>query len=84
MKRFEGTYTDTFREGEELFLHVVARDSSLAMTESWRNIEMQFLPIGNRDFYNEELKFQIEFRTNINGEPTELVAFGRDVWKKVK
>lgn len=83
-KRFEGTYTDTFREGEELFLHVVARDSSLAMTESWRNVEMQFLPIGDKDFYNAELKFQMEFRTNSNGEPTELVAFGQDVWKKVK
>lgn len=83
LKRFEGTYTDTFRDDEELFLHVVAQENSLAVTESWRKVEMQFLPVGNKDFYNRGLKFQIEFRTNTEGEPTELVAFGSDVWKRV-
>lgn len=83
LKRFEGTYTDTFRDDEELFLHVVAQENALVVTESWRNVEMQFLPIGNKDFYNSGLKFQIEFRTDDQGVPIELVAFGNDVWKRV-
>lgn len=84
LKHFEGTYSHSFRAGEDVFLHVVAREDALAVTESWRKVEMKFVPVGQKDFYNSADKFPIEFRTNGDGEVFELVAFGADVWKKVK
>ena len=84
LKPFEGRYTAQFRAGEDLFLDIVAKEDFLSVTESWRKVEMTFRPVGKNEFYNSREKFSLQFRTNSNGAPFELVAFGRDVWKKVE
>lgn len=81
LKRFEGKYTGNF-SGRDLFLDIVAKENFLAVTESWRNQEMQFLPIGEREFYTFREKFSLRFRANTKGEVVDLVAWEHDVWKK--
>lgn len=84
LKQFEGKYTHRFREGEDLFLDIAAKDGFLAVTESWRNVEMKFDPVGGKDFYTFREKFLLEFHTDARGKAVEVVAFGRDVWKRVE
>lgn len=82
LRRFEGKYTGNF-SGQDLFLDVVAKDDFLAVTESWRNRQMEFLPVGEKEFYTFREKFSLQFRTDVKGKVVDLVAWGRDVWKKV-
>lgn len=84
LKQFEGKYSHEFREGEESFLHVVANDDHLSVTESWRNIPMKFSPVSERDFYCFGERFPIHFRKNTKGEVIELIAFDDDIWTKIE
>lgn len=84
LKQYEGKYSHEFREGEISFLQVVAKDGHLSVTESWRNLEMTFSPVSERDFYCFSEKFPIHFRKNTSGEVIELIAFDDDIWTKVE
>ena len=84
LQGFAGTYEHSFRKGETVQLHIVANSSGLTVTESWRNVPMDFLPVGENDFYNNADRFPIEFHKDNDGDVFELVAFGQDVWKKVE
>lgn len=83
LRKYEGRFSHQFPEGES-FLNVVAKENLLGITESWRNIEMQFRPIGDRNFYSFEEKFSMRFNLNDDGEVVEFVAFENDVWTKIE
>ena len=84
LKLFEGRYKHQFEKGVDSFLDVVAEDNLLMVKESWSAFPMKFSPIDSSEFYCFQKDFPMTFKTDKDGEVSELVAFNTDVWKKVR
>ena len=84
LKALEGKYTMQNDHGEEHFLLIRATDKGLILTQGWDNQESPFVAISDVDFYCKERQFPLQFTRDKDGNATQVLAFKRDLWKKVK
>lgn len=84
LKQFEGRFMHQFQNGEDSFLDVVANENLLFIKESWSDHAMKFSPTSDTEFYSFQNKFPVKFNKNREGEIFQLIAFGTDVWTKIK
>lgn len=83
LKPFEGVYR-LEREGER-FLQFYVKDNNLILKQVWDGTEIPFHPETIEDFYTEKIPiFTLHFTKDQAGNVTQVLAFGRDLWVKIK
>jgi len=83
LKALEGRYTVQNNRGEEIFLQIRATDKGLMLKQEWDGQEIPFVAISDVDFYCKERQFPLKFTRDKAGNATQVLAFKRDLWKKV-
>jgi hypothetical protein len=79
---FEGYYRlDT---DSNLYLQITEKNNKLVLKELWDNREITFDQKSELSFYNDEHSFPLSFSKDAKGVITQLLAFDRDTWIKVK
>lgn len=81
LKRFEGKYK--FTKNDE-FLQIIATATGLKLKQLWDNREIDFVAISDVDFLNRQLPFPLKFTKDGSGHVTQVLAFNRDLWERVK
>jgi hypothetical protein len=83
LKALEGKYTMQNDDGEA-FILIRATDKGLILKQGWDNHESPFVAASDVDFYCKERQFWLNFTKDKDGNATQVLAFKRDLWKKVK
>lgn len=84
LKALEGKYTMQTDRADEAFLLIRATDKGIILKQGWDNQEISFVATSDVDFYCKERQFPLTFTRDKDGNATQVLAFKRDLWKKVK
>jgi hypothetical protein len=79
---FEGYYH--LDKDPNLYLQIMLKNDKLVLKQLWDNREIPFEQKSALYFYNEQESFPLTFSKDAKGEITQLLAFERDTWIKVK
>lgn len=79
---FEGYYR--LETDSNLYLQILVKNNKLVLKQLWDEKEIPFEQKSALAFYNDEKSFPLSFSKNAKGEVTQLLAFERDTWIKVK
>jgi len=79
---FEGYYQ--FDKDQNRYLQIMVKNNKLVLKQLWDQREITFEEKSDLYFYNEELSFPLTFSKDASGEVTQVIAFERDTWIKVK
>jgi hypothetical protein len=83
LKVFEGLYELHGENGR--FIQFKEKDNTLVLRQYWDGREIPFVPdSADHFFWKEQRLFTLKFNKDANGNPIQVVAFGRDYWDKVK
>jgi hypothetical protein len=83
LKPYEGVY-GLDREGER-FLQFFVKDNNLILKQVWDGMAIPFHPENTEDFFTEKMPiFTLHFTKDQGGNVTQVLAFGRDLWVKMK
>ncbi|MGZ3819883.1 MAG: hypothetical protein ACXVB6_04795 [Mucilaginibacter sp.] len=83
LKALEGKFEMKGDDGDE-FLQITATNDHLILKQLWDQREISFSPVSEVDFFNDEQTFPLTFTKGSDGLATEVLAFKKDVWVKVK
>jgi hypothetical protein len=81
LSAFAGKYQ--FTDNKMTFLQISTQDSGLLLKQLWDNQQISFKRTGALTFYNDERSFPLAFTKDSLGRVTQVLAFDRDLWKKV-
>jgi hypothetical protein len=81
LSAFAGKYQ--FADNKMAFLQISAKDSGLLLKQLWDNQEIAFKRTGGQTFYNDGRSFPLVFTKDSLGKITQVLAFDRDLWKRV-
>jgi len=81
-KKFEGYYQLT--NDTSVYLQITSQDDHLILHQLWDGREIGFDRKSELEFYNDENSFPLKFSSDQDGTITQVLAFDRDLWKKVK
>jgi len=84
LKALEGKYTFQFEQGKDAFIQIRATDTGLILKQMWDGKEFPFMAVSDLDFYCGAALFPLKFTKDKNGTATQVLAFNRDLWNKVK
>lgn len=84
LKALEGKYTMQTESGDQAFLMIRATDKGLVLKQGWDNQESAFVATSDVDFYCKERAFSLKFTKDKDGNATQVLAFKKDLWKRVK
>jgi hypothetical protein len=79
LKAYEGYY-----KMGDAYIHISAVLNSLVLQQMWDDKEIAFAPRTALEFVNDDGNFPLKFTKDKNGNATQVLAFKRDLWKKVK
>ena len=82
LKAFEGYYQ--LDKDKDRYLQILVKDNKLVLKQLWDQREIPFEQKSALYFYNDQLSFPLSFSKDANGEITQVLAFERDTWVKVK
>jgi hypothetical protein len=82
LTEFEGYYHAD--NDPNLFLQIMVINNKLVLKQLWDDREITFEQKSALYFYNDQHSFPLTFSKGANGEITQLLAFERDTWIKVK
>jgi hypothetical protein len=83
LKPFEGLYE--LQDHDDRFIQFYEKDNKLVLKQHWDGGETRFVPQTELDFFSKETPlFSLTFTKNKDGIITEVLAFKRDRWIKVK
>jgi uncharacterized protein YjhX (UPF0386 family) len=82
LTEFEGYYHAD--NDPNLFLQIMVKNNKLVLKQLWDDREIVFEQKSALYFYNDEHSFPLTFSKGANGEITQVLAFERDTWIKVK
>ncbi|HMG92470.1 MAG TPA: serine hydrolase domain-containing protein [Chryseolinea sp.] len=81
-KSLDGRYE---LEGDKnMQLQFTSGDDKLTLKQLWDGREVTFEAESEVEFFCRDSVFPLKFTKNTQGESTQVLAFGRDVWVKVK
>ncbi|MEJ7646191.1 MAG: serine hydrolase domain-containing protein [Chryseolinea sp.] len=81
-KSLDGLYE---REGDKnVHLQFTSRGDKLILRQDWDGREITFEAESDVEFFCRDFPFPLKFTRNAEGKATKVLAFGRDVWIKVK
>jgi len=79
---FEGYYQSD--KNKNIYLQIMVKNNQLILKQLWDDQEIPFEQKSALYFYNEQRSFPLTFSKNANGDITQVLAFERDTWIKVK
>jgi len=82
LKKFEGYYQ--FTNDTTTYLQITSQGSNLTLHQLWDGKEIGFERKSELEFFNEEYSFPLKFSSDQSGIITQVLAFDRDLWNKVK
>ena len=82
LTEFEGYYQ--FDKDKDRYLQILVKDNKLVLKQLWDQREIVFEQKSALYFYNDQQSFPLTFSKDANGEITQVLAFERDTWIKVK
>ncbi len=82
LKAFEGYYQ--FQNDKDVFLQITVKGNNLTLKQLWDGQEIVFVQKSELEFFNEEKSFPLKFSKDKDGTITQVLAFDRDLWNKVK
>jgi hypothetical protein len=83
LKAFEGKYK--MKGGDEDdFLQITTKGNDLILKQLWDGQEIAFVPESALEFFCKDRSFPLKFSKGEDGSITQVLAFNRDVWLKVK
>ncbi|HEV8507028.1 MAG TPA: hypothetical protein VGQ53_16570 [Chitinophagaceae bacterium] len=82
LKKFEGYYQ--FTDDTTTYLQITSQGNNLTLHQLWDDKEIRFERKSELEFFNQEYSFPLKFSSDQNGNVTQVVAFDRDLWNKVK
>ena len=82
VKEFEGYYQFTNDTGR--YLQITAQGKNLILHQLWDGREISFERKSDLEFFNTKSSFPLKFSQDQNGTITQVLAFDRDLWNKVK
>jgi len=82
LKKFEGYYQ--FTNDTATYLHITSKGNNLILHQLWDGKEINFERKSEFEFFNGENSFPLKFSSDQNGSITQVLAFDRDLWNKVK
>lgn len=83
LKAFEGKYK--MNDGnEDAFLQITSNGKNLILKQLWDGQEIFFVPESPLDFFCKDRLFPLKFTKGEDGAVTQVLAFNKDVWVKVK
>jgi hypothetical protein len=80
---FEGEYKMQGGDADDI-LQISYKGDNLILKQLWDGQEISFKPESSLDFYCQDKLFPLKFSKDKNGKVTQVLAFNRDVWIKVK
>ncbi len=81
LKAFEGKYQQAAHPGH--FFEITAREGGLVMRETGKGIDMKLVPENELEFFSKSQPLSLRFTKDGNGNVTQMLVSGRDVWTKV-
>ncbi len=81
LKTLEGKYQA--KDGDN-FLQITATNDHIILKQLWDEKEVNFLPVSEVDFVNDDQTFPLKFTKGSDGLATQVLAFNQDMWVKVK
>ena len=82
LKKFEGYYQ--FINDTNSYLQITPQGNNLILHQLWDGKEIIFERKSDLEFFNGEFSFPLKFSSDQNGTITQVLAFDRDTWNKVK
>jgi len=82
LKKFEGYYQ--FTNDTSTYLQITSQGNNLILHQLWDGKEISFEHKSELEFFNDEYSFPLKFSSDQNGIITQVTAFDRDLWNKVK
>ncbi len=82
LKAFEGKYK--MRGDEDDSLQITAKGNGLILKQLWDGREIVFVPESALEFFCKDRSFPLKFSKGQDGAVTQVLAFNKDVWLKVK
>ena len=83
LEPYEGVYRLN-RPGETL-IQLYVKDNNLILRQVWDGTELPFHPENTENFFTDKIPmFSLKFTKDQQGDITQVLAFGRDVWIKTK
>jgi hypothetical protein len=83
LKTFEGKYKMQGGDDDD-FLQITAKGNNLILKQLWDGQEIVFVPLSPLDFFCKDRMFPLKFSKGEDGTVTQVLAFNKDVWIKVK
>jgi CubicO group peptidase (beta-lactamase class C family) len=81
-KSLDGLYE--LEGNKDLHLQFTSENDKLILKQLWDGREVTFEAESEVEFFCRDSVFPLKFTKNAQGECTQVLAFGQDVWKKVK
>jgi len=82
LKNFEGYYQ--FTNDTTTYLHITSQGNNLILHQLWDGEKINFERKSELEFYNGENSFPLKFSKDQKGIISQVLAFDRDLWNKVK
>ncbi|HSC38758.1 MAG TPA: hypothetical protein VLD19_12835, partial [Chitinophagaceae bacterium] len=83
LKPFEGLYQN--HRNNNQYLQFFEKDNKLVAKQHWDASEIKFVPQSELEFFSREQQlFSLRFTKGPDSSVTQALAFGRDVWDKLK
>ena len=84
LKVFEGKYTFQFEQGKDSYIEISAHDDHITLKQMWDGKEINFVPKSDVEFFCKEQRFPLKFTKDNTGNVTQVLAFNKDLWQRVK
>jgi uncharacterized protein YjhX (UPF0386 family) len=84
LKPFEGYYQNKRDDGKMMYLQIESSPEGLLLRQGWDGREIKFSPKSAIEFLGQNGSFPLEFTKDNNGNVTQVLAFHRDLWKKMQ
>lgn len=81
LKALEGYYE--LEGNKDLHLQFTAKNNQLILKQLWDNREVTFDAESELEFFNRQFPFPLKFSKDASGKVSQVLAFGRDTWKRV-
>jgi len=84
LKSFEGTYQMSGDDGNMNYIQIESTADGLMLRQGWDGREIMFSATSATEFYCQSASFPLEFTKDNNGNVTQVLAFRKDLWKKMQ
>jgi hypothetical protein len=84
LKSFEGYYQNKRDDGKMMYLQIESIPDGLLLHQGWDGREIKCSPKSTAEFLGRNGTFSLEFTKDDDGNVIQMLAFHRDLWKKMQ